>query len=391
MLQKLHASSTAAFERTDVKHVSASYRAAFPPVFEWLAVLGLPVFLQLVFWLLLLFGLLNAGPVHADTNPLQLVLTANPDPVRSGEQIFYRATVSNVGTVALNNVRLQLTTPNRVAIYRTQISTGGSCPDTAFASCQPGELITWPVGTLEPGASRTVQALATVASGTASGTLIQGRALADYDGSSASAARDVVVTSLSGLELGLVEDSVMTGRELSYTVTVSNRGSTAVTNALLTVPLPAGSSLVAAPNGGVLADGRVQWNLGTLPAGSGNQRQLRLRLADATPVGSVLVVSGEVWDGDNQNLARATAATVVQATQSLRLALTANPDPAWSEEKISYQVTVSNAGAVALHNVQLQLVTPNRVSIYRTQISAGVIVRGRFLPPVGRGNRSSGR
>ena len=305
-------------------------------------------------------------------SPLRLRLTANPDPVRSGEKISYQVTVSNAGAVALHNVQLQLVTPSRVSIYRTQISAGGDCPQTVSASCGPGEPIIWPVGTLEPGASRTVQAMGAVYSGTANGTLIQGRVLADHDGGGASAARDVVVTSLSGLGLGLVEDPnpVVAGGELRYTVTVSNRGSTAVTNVLLTVLLPAGSSLVAAPDGGVLADNRVQWNLGTLTAGSGSQRQLRLRVGDATPVGSVLVVGGEVRDGDNQNLARGTTATVVAASP-LRLRLTANPDPVRSGEKISYQVTVSNAGAVALHNVQLQLVTPSRVSIYRTQISAG--------------------
>ena len=66
------------------------------------------------------------------------------------------------------------------------------------------------------------------------------------------------------------------GATLAYTVRYGNTGA-ASAGALLRVPLPAGTSLLSASDGGSLGgDGVVQWNVGALAAGQSGTRTLSL-------------------------------------------------------------------------------------------------------------------
>ena len=61
--------------------------------------------------------------------------------------------------------------------------------------------------------------------------------------------------------------SVVTGTNLTYTVTYGNTGNTSATGVVIKDTVPAGTSFVSATNGGQLASGVVTWNIGTVNAG----------------------------------------------------------------------------------------------------------------------------
>jgi uncharacterized repeat protein (TIGR01451 family) len=62
--------------------------------------------------------------------------------------------------------------------------------------------------------------------------------------------------------------SVASGSDFTYTVTYGNPGNTAVSNVVITDPLPAGVTFVSATAGGQLSEGGlVTWNVGTVGAG----------------------------------------------------------------------------------------------------------------------------
>ena len=123
-------------------------------------------------------------------------MTANPDPVRPGEQIFYTLTVSNAGISAATNVVVTDSTPDYTRLsWDIDISDSGRCGTNP---CDPGEVIKWVLGNLEPGESRTLQMAAEVASGSSApvdGTLILNNATVTHDGGSASASKVVAVGS----------------------------------------------------------------------------------------------------------------------------------------------------------------------------------------------------
>ena len=61
--------------------------------------------------------------------------------------------------------------------------------------------------------------------------------------------------------------SVVTGTNLTYTITYGNTGNTNATGVVIKDTVPAGTSFVSATNGGQLASGGVTWNVGTVNAG----------------------------------------------------------------------------------------------------------------------------
>ena len=60
----------------------------------------------------------------------------------------------------------------------------------------------------------------------------------------------------------------MPGDELTYTVHYANRRGATVANAVLSMPIPAGTSYVSASAGGVYTGSAVQWSLGSLANGA---------------------------------------------------------------------------------------------------------------------------
>ena len=82
--------------------------------------------------------------VQAST-PLAVTMTASPNPARQGEFVTYTLTVTNRGPVDLGGVTLAATVPDKV--YSFAVGNNGY---------NPGDTVTWTLGTLSAGQSRTV-------------------------------------------------------------------------------------------------------------------------------------------------------------------------------------------------------------------------------------------
>lgn len=65
--------------------------------------------------------------------------------------------------------------------------------------------------------------------------------------------------------------TVASGANLTYTISYANSGTVNATNAVIRDPLPTGTSFVSATNNGALMNGSVTFNVGNLPANSGNK------------------------------------------------------------------------------------------------------------------------
>ena len=130
------------------------------------------------------------------SSPLTLSLTATPDPVKPGEHIFYSYTVANRGVVDLAGVVLTTLVPDHTRATNSAITDGGDCASLCFA----GDKVTWSLGTLFAGQSRTVQmpTLVDTSSPPADGTVITDSATVVDGIRNVAAARDFTRVCLLG-------------------------------------------------------------------------------------------------------------------------------------------------------------------------------------------------
>lgn len=110
------------------------------------------------------------------------------------------------------------------------------------------------------------------------------------------------------------------GAQVRYTITVRNSSKVAVRNVRLLDRIPGGMSFSRASNGGVLQNGRVRWQLGTLRAGQARSVQVWLQ-ANATTTGDR--TNEATVSATNVRTMRARVTTVFQAVRRpVRVAVT---------------------------------------------------------------------
>jgi uncharacterized repeat protein (TIGR01451 family) len=118
----------------------------------------------------------TVATVAGTSKPIALTMTANPDPVQPGERVVYTLTVSNLGASTLTGVTLTDLVPKQHHRCPTRHLDPGLC---AFAQiCPAGTPLSWSLGSLAPGLSRTVQFSAVVdtENAPAAGTVIHNTA-----------------------------------------------------------------------------------------------------------------------------------------------------------------------------------------------------------------------
>ncbi|MFO0690132.1 MAG: hypothetical protein U0900_15650 [Myxococcota bacterium] len=297
---------------------------------------------------------------------LALALVVGPDPAAPGEQLDLELTVSNTSAASIPTVTLHLRWPEEIADLLTGQGTGSPNACTQIlnnAACSAGEFAQWSLGTLTPGQSVTLTYSAALAA-VADGSVVEFEALAQSAATvgQVRAGRAVIVDATSPLDLSIQEslDPIASGDDLAYTIAFGNRSPTVATpNTLLRLPLPAGTTFVAASGGGVVNAGAVEWSLGTLQPGQAGTRSVTLEIAPGLAAGTLLAVEVALSDTSSpQELARAGAVTSIDAGTGLELAIVVAPDPIAPGEQLDLELTVSNTSASAIPSVTLLLRWP---------------------------------
>ena len=111
-------------------------------------------------------------------------MVATPDPVVPAGLLTYQLMVANHGTEDSVQVELRMTLPVGVFSCGT-LSDGGQTPE----GCLAGRDVVWSLGTMGPGAMRSVQAVVQIRGDVPSGTILSSTArVQDVAGSGARAA-----------------------------------------------------------------------------------------------------------------------------------------------------------------------------------------------------------
>ncbi|HEV3259335.1 MAG TPA: DUF11 domain-containing protein [Gemmataceae bacterium] len=218
--------------------------------------------------------------------------------------------------------------------------------------------LTWDLGNLGPGQSRTVEyqvvaklagRLCNHATATAAGGL---RAEAEH-------CVTVVEAKLTLAKQG--PDRRYVNQPAAYKLTVTNTGSTPLSNVTITDPLPAQTALVNADAGGRLAGNAVQWPIGTLPPGASRAVEIVLR---AQAPGKVC--NRATATADRGLTAQAEACTeFLPGAAALLLEVVDTDDPVEVGAQTSYKILVRNQGAVPATNVRVTGTAPKHEAVVR--------------------------
>ncbi len=299
--------------------------------------------------------IVDAAAVLAD---LALTKTDSPDPVTAGNNVTYTVTVVNNGPDTATNVLVTDTLPP-TATFVSSSASQGTCSGTSTVTCN--------LGTINSGASATIQivvtpTVSTLLTNTASVT----SSVSDADVTNNSATTSTTVNAVPGPQADLAltktdsPDPVTAGNNVTYTVTVVNNGPDTATNVLVTDNLPGGVSFVSssASQGSCSGTSTVTCTLGTINSGASAIVNLVITpTVPATITNSASVTSSVPDPNGNNNIA--TTGTLVNAAPSggagadLILTQTDSPDPVSERSNVTYTATVSNNGPDAATSVFL--------------------------------------
>ena len=195
---------------------------------------------------------------------------------------------------------------------------------------------------------------------------------ADTDGSDDSSTDvDLVDTSADlGVTIGDAPDPVVLGNDVTYTISISNAGSSDAHSVVAAVPLPVGLVFVSADPGCTYAAGVVTCSLPSLAAGGSAAFDIVTTPTVAGGLSVPVGVASAIADPNGANDAD-TELTTVTASADLSLTKTDDVDPVAVGSDLTYTLTVHNAGPSDAQSVDVTDVLPGSVTYVSATPSQG--------------------
>src|SRR5439155_377707 len=291
------------------------------------------------------------------------VTKSGPATVNALGSITYTLVVTNNGPSPAIGVDVQDDLPSGVTFVSA--SGGGT---------ESGGVVTWPtVATLANGAgvTRTVTVIAP-----ASGTLLNvGSATAstadpdasNNDGSATGSRVTTTVTEEADLEVAKSGPAtVNAGRNLTYTIVVTNHGPSTAASVVVRDDLPSGVTFVSASNGGTTSSGVVTWpTVGSLSNGASVTRTVTVTApASGTlvNVGSASSSTADPTPGNNDGTAAASRVTTTVTERADLSVAKSGPATVNALGSITYTIVVTNSGPSAAADVVVKDALPSAVT-----------------------------
>ena len=313
-------------------------------------------------------ALLLLSFVPAQAQDLNVYLSASNHVAGPGERIIYSITVTNTGSVDLFNAGVAVQLPESIDAFGPP--PGWFCGNSS--NCAANELVSWTVGTLPLGQSRTTTFNPRVGSA-APEEIITISVTATADGQDdATALLDVQVDPTPLVRLSIAPDPgpAVPGEPFTYTLTYGNTGSTSPSSVVLTMAVPEGASFVEATGGGTESGGVVTWNVGLVPAAGGGELRMTVEVDAALENGDALEAAADINPGvPNEFMVRSSSVTPVRAGSALRLEYAISQTATGTGDVLDYTLTATNTGPVDLLGVGATVLNP-----------AGI---NEFAPPPG--------
>ncbi len=301
-----------------------------------------------------------------------VTLTDSPDPVIAGAPLTYTATITNGGsdrapaTTLIDDLPASLT-------YVSATPSSGSC---SFAAPR----ITCALGMIPNGATRTVTiAVEATVGGGVSNTVSVSGAYSDPSSANDSATESTTTQSGADVELDLTSSAatMLAGQQLTYTMSVHNRGPFAAQDPVLTQTLPVEVSFVSATGGCSESSGTVTCGAAALGAtmASGTTVPLQVVVARSVPVAATFSSSASVAtsspaDPDPSDNSDSVGTTYLPAGD---VAVTVQRSATTVDvgDDLSWTITVQNNGPNDTASVTLHETVPSGFTLESVTPSAG--------------------
>jgi len=146
-------------------------------------------------------------------------------------------------------------------------------------------------------------------------------------------------------------ERIYTGRDITYTIGVSNKGDGPAASAILEDAIPGNATFGKASQGGMLTGSTVTWNLGTLLPRDSRKVSVTLRGRGLGKVTNTATVKAECTSPVS-----ATATTDVIGVAAILLEVVDITDPIEVGGNETYEITVTNQGSDYSTNVKINCV-----------------------------------
>ena len=282
-----------------------------------------------------------------------------------GDTITYTVTVGDHGPDSATNVAVADLLPAGVTFVSADPSRGSYDSVTG----------TWTVGTVDPSTAQTLIIRATVTGPNPSTNRATISHADQFDPNATNNTASVLVTpQQADLELAksVSDPTPNVGDTTSYTVTLTDNGPDAATNARVTDLLPAGLivRLGRRPARGRTTPTTGLWTVGTVNVGSPATLVVRATVTTASPhTNTAAITHSDQFDPNTAN----NTASVTQTPQQADLALTktiSDPTPNVGDI-VTYTVTLTNNGPDSATKAQVTDLLPAGVSFVTATPSQG--------------------
>ena len=310
---------------------------------------------------------------------LQLGLSDSPGLAVAGGALRYRFTYGNSSP---NGVSASLQLPLPTGTSFVSASNGGSLA---------GNTVTWNLGTLPAGSNGQQEVLLQVDPAAASGTpivaapnLLDTSTLRSYARATRTSTVTTAAQSPIQMAVAASPDPIVPGLPVTYTLTTTNTGATAVNNVTVyaIVPQNTTSSLGDAhgyysysctSSSSCLPGEFIYWSIGTLPGGGSASVQYAATVDPSSPPRNGTVVHQLAYVTSAANEAAVVQDTAVSSTPTMAVAISDSPNLVGPGSNLTYTLTYGNRSTSA-QSPTLQFVIPsgtNLVSATGTPTTSG--------------------
>ncbi len=298
---------------------------------------------------------------------LSVNLRSSRDSLVAGEEIRLTVTVANAGPASATGIVLTETLPPQVTLLA---GPAGSTNNNGtillpVSDLAAGQAISF-IFQARANAPGSLVARATVVSNQTDPAPANNAAEAAFAISAAAGPTPDLAVAITSSE-----NPAKTGSPLTYTITVSNRGTVNATGVLVTNTLPEGSSFVSASTtqgNAAQNNGTIVATVGLLTAGS----SVRLNVITVPTNAAVLIsrvmafgLEPDANPADNVafNATTVTNTVVAPPKADLALGLAANPSVVTTGSHVTYSVTITNLGPAEATGLNITNRFSNDISI----------------------------